>query len=79
MGLLSTLKAKLTGKIETPDKKQIVITPETYNVSTNMSASLEKSLIYWHLRGKINDEFVRSKINQDDADKILEQIQKLKE
>lgn len=78
MGLLSTLKAKLTGKIETPDKKQIVITPETYNVSTNISPSLQKSLIYWHLRGKVGDAFITRKINPDDADKIIKHIKKIK-
>lgn len=78
MGLLSTIKAKLLGQKES-SQNQVVITPETYNVSTNISQSLQKSLIYWHLRGKVGDDFITRKINPDDADKLIKHIKKIKQ
>lgn len=72
MGILATLKAKLTGGTTEEQPEEI---------TTNLTPALEKSLIYWHSKGKVNEKFIKGlkNVNSFDADKIIEHVKKLKE
>ena len=69
MGLLSSLKEKLTG-----GKK------EEEEFTTNLTPSLEKSLVYWHAKGNIDEAFIKKlkNVNSFDAAKIIDRVKKSK-